>query len=121
MSRFDWGVAKARIRMRQRKERRTLERLKKGLAAMALAGAALIFSGAAPCSEQVLVEDSYTVTPDDTLWSIGEAFLVKNTGGRRYILEFIEGIKQLNPELVESRGEVYPGQVLRINYWVSKE
>ncbi len=69
---------------------------------------------------QKLVEDMYTVREGDTLWDIGEAYLEKNTGGKRYILEYIEGIKELNPELVESKGQVHPGQVLRINYWVTE-
>lgn len=72
--------------------------------------------------QQELVEDSYIVKPGDTLWSISEEFLKKNTGGRRYILEFKSGIRELNPWLADraSECELYPGDVVRINYWVKK-
>lgn len=68
--------------------------------------------------EQQLVETVYTVKKGDTLRNISEQHLKLNTGGRRYILEFEEGIVQLNPELWENRGLIYPGQKIRINYWV---
>ncbi len=70
--------------------------------------------------EQKLVETVYTVKDGDTLRDISERFLPLNTGGRRYILEFEEGIVQLNPELWENRGSIYPGQEIRINYWVKE-
>jgi hypothetical protein len=67
-----------------------------------------------------LVADTYTVQAGDSLWSIFEDFLQKNTGGRRYILEFKSGIKELNPWLLErpSECEIYPSDELHINYWV---
>lgn len=93
--------------------------LKKGVVAIAITGAVLLSLGAYS-GDQKLVEDSYTVQKGDTLWSISETYLKKNTGGRRYILEFQEGIKELNPWLLDTRGQVQPGQVLRINYWIKK-
>ena len=69
--------------------------------------------------EQELVETVYVVKQGDCLRSISEAFLPLNTGGRRYILEFEQGIKELNPELQQS-STIYPGQKIRINYWVKK-
>lgn len=82
--------------------------------------AVVAFSTGACFSRQQLVEDTYTVQKGDSLWSISEKFLQKNTGGRRYILEFKSGIKELNPWLLErpSECEIYPGDELRINYWV---
>lgn len=93
--------------------------LKKGVVAIALTGAVLLSLGA-DNGDQKLVKDSYTVQKGDTLWSISETYLKKNTGGRRYILEFQEGIKELNPWLLDTRGQVQPGDVLHINYWVKK-
>ena len=93
--------------------------LKKGVVAIALTGAVLLSLGAYS-GDQQLIEDTYTVQKGDTLWSISETYLKKNTGGRRYILEFQEGIKELNPWLLDTRGQVQPGQVLRINYWIKK-
>ena len=70
---------------------------------------------------QKLVQTVYTVKDGDTLRDISEMFLPLNTGGRRYILEFEEGIVELNPELQQDRGKIYPGQKIRINYWVARE
>lgn len=89
-----------------------------GAAAMLAAAAFLSLGGYA--EEQELVETTYTVKSGDTLWDIGETYLEKNTGGRRYILEFIEGIKEVNPELAQHGGNLYPGQVLKICYFVKK-
>ena len=66
------------------------------------------------------VETVYTVQPGDTLWSISEEYLQKNTGGRRYILEFKEGIKELNPWLVDSKEQVHTGDKVIISYWIKK-
>lgn len=101
---------------------RVMDRL---LVAAALVVMAIVYTGGryAEESEQVLVEASYTVRPGDTLWSIAEDFMARNTGGRRYILEFEEDIVELNPWLLERhRGaELYPGDVLRVNYWVKED
>ena len=69
---------------------------------------------------QKLVETTYIVREGDTLRDISEAYLPLNTGGRRYILEFEEGMVELNPELQQDRGKIYPGQKIRINYWVKE-
>lgn len=68
--------------------------------------------------EQELVETVYTVREGDTLRDISERYLEMNTGGRRYILEFEQGIVELNPELQKDRGNIRPGQRIKINYWV---
>ena len=70
--------------------------------------------------DKKLVQTVYTVKDGDTLRDISERFLPLNTGGRRYILEFEEGIVELNPELHGNRGNIYPGQEIRINYWVKE-
>ena len=69
---------------------------------------------------QKLVQTVYTVKDGDTLRDISEMFLPLNTGGRRYILEFEEGIVELNPELHGNRGNIYPGQQIKVNYWVKE-
>ena len=92
-----------------------------GRVAAAVIGGALavtLLTGA--YSDQKLVETVYTVREGDTLRDISERFLPLNTGGRRYILEFEEGIVELNPELPGNRGNIYPGQEIRINYWIKE-
>ena len=93
--------------------------IKRFLAGTALVGAAVVFAGFYD-GDQVLVETVYTVQEGDTLWSISEDFLKKNTGGRRYILEFMSGIREVNPWLVESKDQLQPGDKLTVTYWVKK-
>lgn len=69
----------------------------------------------------VLVEEVYTVRPGDTIWGIAEEYLRKNTGTRRYILEYKSGIEELNPWLVERKGMIYPGDEIKVTYWVKEE
>ena len=102
--------------------RQIRRRIRWGRVAAAVIGGALAvtlltgeYSG-----DQKLVETVYTVKDGDTLRDISEMFLPLNTGGRRYILEFEEGIVELNPELHGNRGNIYPGQEIRINYWVKE-
>ena len=66
------------------------------------------------------MEGVYAVREGDSVREIREGFLPLNTGGRRYILEFEEGIVQLNPELHGNRGNIYPGQQIKINYWIKE-
>lgn len=98
-------------------------KMKRAAVCLAIAAAGFTMLGACAggtSHHQKLVEDTYTVKSGDTLWTISEAYLKKNTGGRRYILEFKEGIKELNPWLLETDGQVKPGDVLRINYFVKE-
>ena len=69
----------------------------------------------------VLVEEVYVVRPGDTIWGIAEEYVAKNTGTRRYILEYKSGIEELNPWLMERKGMIYPGDQLTLTYWVKEE
>ena len=120
MTRIDWNVMKARKAMRQRKDRHIIQGMKKAAIGAALCAVAALSLGAADNHPYEMVEEIYTVQKGDTLWTIGEEFMEKNTYSPRYLLEFIEGIKQNNEELVKSHGQVEPGQKIKIIYWVAK-
>ena len=97
---------------------------KKAIAGAAIAVAAILCVGMATEDDgknAVLVEEIYTVRPGDTLWDIAEKYLAKNTGTRRYILEYKSGMEELNPWLVERRGIIYPGDEIKVTYWVKEE
>ena len=94
---------------------------KKAVAGAAIALAAIICAGATTREggkNAVLVEEVYIVKPGDTLWGISETYLRKNTGTRRYILEYKSGIEELNPWLLERHGMIYPGDRLTLTYWI---
>ena len=91
-----------------------------------VAGLAILFAGAAgePWDDgrnAVLVEEVYTVRPGDTIWGIAETYCAKNTGTKRYILEYKEGVEENNPWLMERNGEIYPGDKIKVTYWVKSE
>lgn len=85
-----------------------------------VAGAAMLCAGMATQEDThaVLVEEVYVVKPGDTIWGIAEEYVKKNTGTRRYILEYKSGIEELNPWLLERHGLIYPGDELILTYWV---
>ena len=62
-----------------------------------------------------VVHVSYEVQDGDTLQSVAENYLKKNTYGKRDINEFREGIRELNDWLLTR--DMQKGDVLRINYW----
>lgn len=61
----------------------------------------------------------YIVQPGDTLWTIAETYIQKNTYGPREIREFYYGIIEGNWPLFEGRqpGAIYPGDKLTITWW----
>ena len=91
----------------------------------AFVGLAALCSGAVnpwdDTRDAVLVEETYTVRQGDTLWGIAEEYVAKNTGTRRYILEYKSGIEELNPWLLDRKGEIYPGDKITLTYWVKGE
>ena len=101
------------------------EFLKAALVGGAFVAAASLLSGAVnPWDDgrnAVVVEETYTVRPGDTLWGIAEEYVAKNTATRRYILEYKAGMEELNPWLMERKGEIYPGDEIKVTYWVKEE
>ena len=94
---------------------------KAAVAGAIVAGAAILCAGMATNGDgknAVLVEEVYVVRPGDTIWGIAEKYVKKNTGTRRYILEYKEGMYENNPWLVERDGVIYPGDKLNMTYWV---
>ena len=98
---------------------------KKLIAGCVIAGLAILCAGACnPWNDgrnAVLVEETYVVRPGDTIWGIAEEFCAKNTGTRRYILEYKEGMYENNPWLVDRKGLIRPGDELQMTYWVKGE
>ena len=101
------------------------EFLKPVLIGGAFIAAATLVSGAVnPWDDgvnAVLVEETYIVRPGDTIWGIAEEYVAKNTATRRYILEYKAGMEEMNPWLVERKGEIYPGDEIKVTYWVKEE
>ena len=88
-----------------------------------LAGAAVLCAEMAAQDDSrnaALVEEVYVVRPGDTLWGIAETYVEKNTGSRRSIPEYKEGMYENNPWLMERHGMIYPGDNLKVTYWVKK-
>lgn len=99
------------------------EFLKAALVGGAFIAAASLFSGAVnpwDDGQAVLVEETYVVRPGDTIWGIAEEYIIKNTATRRYIIEYKEGIYELNPWLLDRKGQIYPGDEIRVTYWVKE-
>ena len=98
---------------------------KKVIAGCVIAGLAILCAGACNPWEDgrnaILVEETYVVRPGDTIWGIAETYCSKNTGTRRYILEYKEGIYENNPWLVDREGLIRPGDELQMTYWVKGE
>ena len=94
------------------------------IAGAIVAGAAILCAGMAMQEDgknAVLVEETYVVKAGDTLWGIAERYVAKNTGTRRYILEYKSGMEELNPWLLDRDGMIYPGDEIKVTYWVKGE
>ncbi len=107
------------IKEQQDRKKRIEAVVKKCLTAAALIGAAVVCAGFYE-GDQERVEITYVVQPGDTIWHIGEEHIKLNTGGRRYLPEFVEGIKELNPWVKENDYVIHAGDKIRISYWIKK-
>lgn len=67
----------------------------------------------------IFVQDVHLVRQGETLDSIAQDFMKKNTYGQREIHEFTEGIKELNPWL--EKRDIHYANILYINYWIKKD
>lgn len=63
----------------------------------------------------VLNHETYLVQAEDTIESIAQVYMEKNTYGQREQKEFISGIEQLNPWLLD-RG-ISSGDKIEVNFW----
>ena len=112
-------IAIAQKHMRERRWRwQVVSGAKKILVGTALVVTACLSMGVMDDPPYRMMEEVYTVQEGDTLCTIGKEYMKKNTYGEREIREFIEGIKQINEELVH--GQVEPGQILKITWWEAK-
>jgi hypothetical protein len=95
--------------------------LKKFIMVVVLIMATVVFTGfsEAAMPKWVLIHDAHHVVEGETLDSIARDYMKKNTYGPRGFDEFREGIIDLNN--LRDNLVVYPGQELRINYWVTPE
>lgn len=90
--------------------------------AFLLAAVVIFVAGMAQQGHRLeMVTVHHTVRQGETLWTIGERYIMPD----RQMLEFIEGIYELNYDKVfagrEKNGSpkksVYPGDELEIHYW----
>lgn len=103
-------------RLEAERDKRIKRKIKKAIACTLLISGAIFLVGFF-YDKGTMIEETYTVQDGDTLRSISEHYLEKNTANRQYILEFEHNIKDLNPELKQS-DFLYPGQKINIQYWV---
>ena len=83
-----------------------------------LAAMMVMISSTCLANSYRLVEAEYSVQAGDSLDSIAEAYMAKNTYGPREIREFKSGIVQLNDWLLTR--DVQAGDTVKVNYWVSE-
>ncbi|GMB00891.1 LysM peptidoglycan-binding domain-containing protein [Pelosinus sp. IPA-1] len=97
-------------------------RQRKALMVVALVGLLILSLASCGSAEPkgTLITETYIVQSGDTLWTIAEKYMAKNTYGPRDIREFYHGIIELNYETVFANRPdrmIYPGDKLQINYW----
>lgn len=73
------------------------------------AAIALIGLGAMKNSDKEIAE-IYTVKPNDTIWTISEAFLPEG----KYILQYQYELLEANPEVKANGCMIHPGDKLKI-------
>lgn len=83
-----------------------------------LAAMMIMISATCLASPYRLVEAEYTVQAGDSLESIAQAYMEKNTYGPRELKEFKSGIVQLNDWLLTR--DLQAGDKVKVNYWVSQ-
>lgn len=81
-----------------------------------MAAMMIMISATCLASPYQLVEAEYTVQVGDSLESIAQAYMAKNTYGPRELKEFKSGIVQLNTWLLDR--DLQAGDTVRVNYWV---
>lgn len=73
------------------------------------------------CYSHELITEYYDAQEGDTLSTIAERFMKKNTYSVRELNEFENGILEINPFLVKRAKEgflIYAGETIKINYWI---
>ena len=83
-----------------------------------LAAMMIMISATCLASPYRLVEAEYTVQAGDSLESIAQAYMEKNTYGPRELKEFKSGIVQLKDWLLTR--DLQAGDNVKVNYWVSQ-
>ena len=84
-----------------------------------LAAMMIMISSTCLSSPYRLVEAEYSVKSGDTLDTIAEDYMARNSYGPRELQEFKSGIIQLNVWLMGR--DVQAGDVVKVNYWVRNE
>ena len=84
-----------------------------------LLAAVMMISSTCLANPYRLVEAEYSVQAGDSLDSIAQAYMAKNTYGPREIREFKSGIVQLNTWLLDR--DVQAGDTVRVNYWINND
>lgn len=117
MTELDWKIAKAMRRMQRRREKCIAIRLaSKIMVVTLLMGAVVTFSGAVWTPTET-VHDVYIVREGDAFWTLTEKYRGKDVRDP-YILEYMDEIKKLNPEIEANHGRIHPGQEIRFEYEV---
>ena len=73
------------------------------------------------CCAYQLITETYDVQEGDTLSTIAQDFIEKNTYSKRELKEFEYGIVEINPFLAKREKEgfiLYVGETIKINYWI---
>jgi hypothetical protein len=86
-----------------------------------LIGCVIMTTGATNRPNVKLVSETIVIYTGDTISDIAGQYMTKNTGTRRQLDEFTEGIIELNYDLLKERPShciVYPDDQIKVNYWI---